>query len=421
MNISIGTMTIVVAAFVAQACSGSSFEGAPDREGIDNAGIEARSRNPTVNHKGIDAPEEGAATNHFVDSLDQPGFLSKTGLGAHHDYNTSTPSAPGTNDGYSRIEEGADAVLWLPCGADPQARYPFSGPPGMTLRVGGDFCAEPKRGGSLAIVFVIDFSTSMVDLERNDPTVNGSCGRLAAVRSIVDELIKINGPQAPISVTVVGFGSDADVRLPPTPIGSVSPALAVGSLCGSNGGIAMTNYQAAFQVTDAVLGSIEGDAKQVYFITDGEPTKARGGSPREAGLQAAQMMRFAHPEAAINAVFLGSGGQGGVDLLAAIAGDASRVRAVANAGEMAEKIREFTLPALVSPRVAATVDSVVGSSGLPILSFKQTAEDRYTFATAPLVMTGQQGVATEYVIRIMVPVAGGAYTSGAIVEFTIVP
>jgi len=142
---------------------------------------------------------------------------------------------------------------------------------GVPMTVQGEICPlETQRD----IVFVIDVSGSMGDrvvggqnLAGNDPRINGSCGRLAAMQSVIDSATA--GSNARFAGVTFNGG-----------VATVSPAFAsnaqgifTGNLadvvCAAAGG---TNYTASLdRAEQLLLNARPGASKEIYFITDGQP------------------------------------------------------------------------------------------------------------------------------------------------------
>ena len=392
------------------ACSASSFKSDGDKK-IDSADV----------HLNPPAVLGRKPVNQTIDSLDEAGILSPQGLNAHEDYVTAVPGGGGS------ASDGVDAVIWLPCGADPEAHYAFEGAAGAKVRIAGDFCSEPLASGSLDVIFVVDFSGSMTSPQfHNDPTVNGTCGRLEAMRSMVAEVMRRNGPNTTITLSVVGFSDGASLRLAPSSIAEAAPLLNVTNLCGSDAPSASTNYQAAFEVTNQLLAQLSSTSKAVYFLSDGYPSVARPGEDaRIAGVTAAYQMRASHPDTVVNAIFLGIDPQASgspAAMLQEITGDPQRVRIVANAYDAVEQITEISIPTALDTEARASHQSGdAAATRVNVESFQNTAPGRYSFMTAPIVLSGVADQAVGHRIRIVVPAASGPLQSGAIIDYTLIP
>ena len=130
------------------------------------------------------------------------------------------------------------------------------------------------------IVFVIDVSGSMGKSANgnppSDPAVGGSCGRLAAVQSIINSVVA-SGSDARFGI--VTFSSQAQ-RYSNAMYGDATNLMAdiaPGSspfnvLCAAAGG---TNYTAGLEKAKAIFEHSRPDAvKELYFVSDGVPDPA---------------------------------------------------------------------------------------------------------------------------------------------------
>lgn len=128
------------------------------------------------------------------------------------------------------------------------------------------------------IVFVIDVSGSMGGWGGNDPKVNNSCGRLRAVQSIISGVEGGNGSTQFAIVTFSSgvaaksssmYGTAASLFADIAKNGAVS-----NTLCAAGG---ETNYGAGLSAAEDILsGSRLGATKEIYFVSDGEPTDSDG-------------------------------------------------------------------------------------------------------------------------------------------------
>jgi uncharacterized protein YegL len=129
------------------------------------------------------------------------------------------------------------------------------------------------------IVFVIDVSGSMAGWGGNDPKVSNSCGRLRAVQAIIDGIATSSGGNARFAIVTFSSGvmakSSSMYGTSSTLFGDVSRSgNIVNTLCAASGD---TNYGAGLGAAEDILsGSRAGAIKEVYFISDGEPTDNNG-------------------------------------------------------------------------------------------------------------------------------------------------
>jgi uncharacterized protein YegL len=149
----------------------------------------------------------------------------------------------------------------------------FSGTP---LIFSGKVC--PPTTYPRDIVFVIDVSGSMAGWGGNDPKINNSCGRMKAVQSIIQS-ISGNGGNAQFAIVTFSSGvaakSSAMYSTPASLYGDIAKNGALAdTLCAASGG---TNYGSGLSAAEDILsGSRSGSIKEIYFVSDGEPTDSAG-------------------------------------------------------------------------------------------------------------------------------------------------
>ena len=130
------------------------------------------------------------------------------------------------------------------------------------------------------IVFVIDVSGSMAGWSGNDPKVNNSCGRLRAVQAIIDG-ITANSGNAQFAIVTFSSGVAAKssnmYSTASSLFGDIAKSGSISNtLCAAGG---ETNYGAGLSAAEDILsGSRSGAIKEIYFVSDGEPTDSDGPS-----------------------------------------------------------------------------------------------------------------------------------------------
>jgi|694.fasta_scaffold38533_3 hypothetical protein len=128
------------------------------------------------------------------------------------------------------------------------------------------------------IVFVIDVSGSMAGWSGNDPKVNNSCGRLRAVQSIIDGIADAGG-DAQFAIVTFSSGvmakSSSMYATSSSLFGDVGKGGSIANtLCAASG---ETNYGSGLSAAEDILsGSRSGAIKEIYFVSDGEPTDSNG-------------------------------------------------------------------------------------------------------------------------------------------------
>lgn len=149
----------------------------------------------------------------------------------------------------------------------------------VPLTFKGELCRPEQMPRD--IVFVIDVSGSM---SQNDPVVQQTCGRLDAVRSVLQKyanektqfaLVTFQSSRMAVSKN---FGKNGDEML--AAAGSSDP---LATICGAAGG---TNYQDGLLAAETLLqGGRSGATKEVYFISDGAPSLNKTGEDVAARLR----------------------------------------------------------------------------------------------------------------------------------------
>lgn len=172
--------------------------------------------------------------------------------------------------GSSQKPQPRTEVVNLACGQNAASLVPpVEGVAGTRVKIHGSLCAltqDAVKVPKTSVVFVIDYSGSMAT---SDPSVGGSCGRLSAAQAIVSKWksVTANGNEDSVEIGLVGFSSDASIRVPLMSLAQFEAQLTPINFCNNVG---QTNYQAAFQVTNQMLSTVTGP-RRVYFVSDGEP------------------------------------------------------------------------------------------------------------------------------------------------------
>ena len=275
---------------------------------------------------------------------------------------------------------------------------------GGRLQLSGELC--PVSSSSVHILFVLDFSDSM---RTNDPTVGvgaaASCGRSKAVSAIIEKMTASRGKDDKVSASIVGFGTAASEVSGEVDLAQFKPSAE--ALCRSNSG--STNYRAAFELAAQKLAASTKTAKIMYFISDGLPTA--GGimttpvfiDPFDpyatinamnqaaamnqdvhfrAGVDAAASLRSQFPAMVFNAMLLQSAAVAlpydPAVYLSQLTNDASRVRIVSQASQLAESaVQLLTVPVSLD---AGNVDASVSndSGARETLTMRQLLQSQDT-------------------------------------------
>jgi|GEM_PF-1913168 len=254
---------------------------------------------------------------------------------------------------------------------------------GGRMQLSGELC--PVSSSSVHLLFVLDFSDSM---RTNDPTTGSgagaACGRSKAVSAIIEKMTASRGKDDKVSAAIIGFGTTASEVSGETDLAQFKPS--ADALCRSNSG--STNYRAAFELAAQKLSASPKTAKIMYFISDGLPTA--GGvmttpliiDPFDpyatinamnqaaamnqdvhfrAGVDAAASLRSQFPVMVFNAMLLQSAAVAlpydPAVYLSQLTNDASRVRIVSQASQLAESaVQLLTVPVSLD---AGNVDASV--------------------------------------------------------------
>lgn len=174
---------------------------------------------------------------------------------------TSTKAPSLTADASNAIDGGGEHRLVA--SADDSVAIDFS----------GEIC--PPEQQARDIVFVIDTSTSM---NQNDPLLQGSCARMAAVRQVMASLA---GGNVKFAVTTFSLTlNQASKALYPTEQQLFQDLAGAGDaaqvLCFANPE-AGTNYDAGLNAAATLLGQGRpGATKEIYLVSDGQPNGGDG-------------------------------------------------------------------------------------------------------------------------------------------------
>ena len=204
----------------------------------------------------------------------------------HDDPATKAPAALSSLTWYWQCDSDKAKPPAAASGKDPVlvGAGPFSIPQqmvqGMPVTFAGHMCkpATMKRD----IVFIIDVSGSMFF---NDPRVGAGCGRLNAIQTVIQSSA---GGAAKLGLVTFGSGvKKVSTGLFDTQDKLFADAAASGTIadtvCAATD---ETNYQGSLQAANNLLQTGRADAtKEIYFISDGEPTKGYDGIAEATALK----------------------------------------------------------------------------------------------------------------------------------------
>lgn len=371
-------LTIISVIGTHVACSNTDFGGKAEKKGATNV------ENPSsdaIKSTGGGFPEApniqspgwigDKARNDFVDLFNaskQNGkdgndtdSKSQGGSGTSGDDSDASADSPG-----QKLVSDVDGVLWIPCDLKSEGGggvFPskFYGKSDHSVRMSGEWCPKVEGESKATVLFVIDRSGSMTGSNEgpNDPTKNGSCGRLKAAQKIMEKLN--NAQNTKVRAGVVTFSNSASTRVPLGSLQNVEESIVPEVFCGSDPGqYVLTNYEAAFKTATNQLKGEKG-SKIVIFISDGSPTLYDGlsavrtisGDLRQQseakGLEAAESLRQIDG-VSLFALFLGykaSGAGTASDpkgYLEKVAGGPDQVRLTKDAEELVEAAGNLALP-----------------------------------------------------------------------------
>jgi hypothetical protein len=327
----------------------------------------------------------------------------------------------------------------------------------VVTTVKGKFC--PKSQNQLAVLFVVDYSGSMgahVDnyggtkLPGNDPQVNGSCGRLVAAQAVMAQIQANALPTDNIQLGIVPFagGVVTSKVVPMTPLDQfvglvdaahfcqyvvqdstfgVDPANP-GGIDGSSLGIdASTNYVAAFTASQSLLQNVYG-RKEIYFMSDGEPTRPGDGTvATDATVQASVAAGAALQASVDNLTFNGllllnaEIGTHAQDILTQVTGSADRVRLASDASQLAAQITQFPNAGIDpnSGRATLTVAPYpVADLGLQTFVQDPANPDQWDYETKPFALLGVPGQTTLNTVTVTAKgLDGTSYQSVVQIQF----
>lgn len=263
------------------ACGNDADFGGDPRTRDGRRGAENGPDDPSLDQTKADGGgEDGGGDSGTTDGLDGEGGAVDAEDGADAEGGTEPTPVPETQ-----------SLFWhWPCATKPSTPAP-TGPQAMVITGGGDFMLERKDlalevGGEACdpgtgprdVLFVVDVSDSMRDFLNlgNDPVRNGTCGRNDAVNAVLDSL----GDGA--RVGLVTFDGNpktvSDGYLDVAAFRTQYAKTAVLCESGSN-----TNFTKAFAAAQTTLAKARADsAKELYFISDGEPNSTSVDGHEEA-------------------------------------------------------------------------------------------------------------------------------------------
>lgn len=320
----------------------------------------------------------------------------------------------------------------------------------IVTRLSGEFC--PAATNALRAVFVVDFSASMgkhdipsQNIEGHpghDPLVNGTCGRLEAIKTIIDKLKTSGTPAQNIEVAFVPFagGVVKPYEVAPVKLDTfANQYVQADRICRftlqrsdkyntepgallPQGFNASTQYDPAFRRAKAFLD--KSDLQGVlYFITDGEPTDAGSGFPAIKELAAL-------PNLTVNSLLLSHDATNARHVLEqlTLGNDPERVKDVAKAADLKIAISDFKDPEIdlksggavlkVAPYPDTEIGLVPTTSGA---NFEKIG-NVYRYVAQPFVLLGRPGEVVENFVEVRATGTDGrVYQSLVEIKYTMLP
>jgi hypothetical protein len=217
-----------------------------------------------------------------------------------------------------------------------------------------------------------------------------------------------------INVSLIQFGSTATLATPFTKLASFESSLInKSSLCGSD--MEATNYEAAFKKAKESFASIEGN-KVIFLISDGLPTAYDGFTPstpdepeaQAKGLAAAKDLLASVKSLDLDVVYLGGENKdAAVAYLGTITGDPAKVKVADNAGVLAEKIVELSIPSASLDTTTVSAEIMIGDQKTPLKITKITADPTkksvWTFESEEFSPIGKAGASSvnQVIVKVL--------------------
>lgn len=296
----------------------------------------------------------------------------------------------------------------------------------MVTTVEGRFCPQSNQART-KILFLVDFSGSMgkhdplpdsgVAPTGSDPQIDGSCGRLKAAEKILSQLETHQNVKAAMIPFAGGIITDKIIYM--EDLQSFKTKVNAKNFCQyvvediekfgldpmNPGGIqaqvrGLTNYRAAFQAARTMLNGVYGQ-KNIYFISDGEPTTG-GVSPTitssaEAGIIAGKSLRDEVDNLILNGLLLGQVPEGR-NVLEQVAGSPERVKFAEAANELPAIIENLPAPTMENGSAQASL--IVEPYGVKDLGLEYFGKDtarpgKWAWKTQPFILVGTKGKMVE--------------------------
>lgn len=297
------------------------------------------------------------------------------------------------------------------------------------INISASICPEVKQ--KVHVLFIIDNSGSMGKHSHNNPgndpqvTENGiqTCGRLKGAQAVIGRFLSDQYKNISIGMSVISFASDVieskNLLSPGQKLTKdiVSEKIFCETVIQSlayrqPGGISphrissATNYQASFRRAKELLSKVEGK-KEIYFITDGEPTASSTYTydHEESAIDAANSLRSEYPDLTIKAIFLNaSEPHKSINLLSKITGDQNLVLLASNPDDIARKVISFPSIKLDTNSIKATIYAPSASpyTITPSITQDTNNPEIWNYKIPSLALHSENGVETENKIEVSV-------------------
>jgi hypothetical protein len=448
-----GTIVILIGIGFVFSCEKAKFEGdAKNKKTDDGTGNESeyQSGSPGSENgsKGPHEPEgftDKIAKDGWIDEKSLEELLKELGPDKPLSQNNDKDSDPGNEDaknsdnqseiadsndpncnldqiltdpnGTANVKDGETYLFWQPCDREKavtQASTAFKGPRGAKIRIAGGFC--PKAVAPLNILFVVDFSGSMIGNAldpANDPIKGGSCGRLDAIRAVIAKVKREVPDEADVKAGLAGFSFEAKEKLSLQPLEDLEGSINIDNACGSDGENAKTNYKAALETSLSILSGVDEQKTVIYFISDGEPTWPRPADDQsdltlasKLGLQAAQSLRSSITDLTFNIIYLGNADAEleSRSYLDEISGDAKSVVLVQNADELTEAATSLKVPEIGMQKETIKAKALADTKKRSVVIEKfqlGKKSKQWIFITEPFPLWGETGSVVENRLNVL--------------------
>lgn len=440
---------------IISACTDANFS-AGERRGRRNAAVNGSDPSwVNSDQKPIDVSE----TPEFADNGSGSILKNRPGFDPENPNDPNSPLNPDNRNNPPKAggPENASVDFNVKCDTSnnqvhPIFEYSASTNKKVTANITGEFC--PAATNNLRVIFVVDFSASMGKHDRpdlsqignpgHDPQVNNSCGRLEALKVIVNKLqSQASSKNLNIDVAFVPFagGLVQPYEVQPLALADfASTRLSAENICRfvlqsptryntEPGAVVPTvDYNSSTFYSPALRRAYDyfmqrDSARLLYFITDGEPTDPGNGLP------AAQLLATV-PNLTANSLLLSHDATDARAILEQLTPgqSADRVIDVNNASQLAGAIGTFKVPELDVRSGVATLEVApykpkdIGLVSLANGDNLQRTGDIYRYKVNPVVLQGRvNATVSNFVLVTAKGLDGTHFESLVEIKYTMTP